>query len=368
MRKYFILIIALYSNYFVVFSQNEENRFNSIQTDFFIGKPIEHDKKLNNAIQGNSYGILLSWNKTTSNPSEFNKLYNYPEKGYSFIYQNFNSTVLGEAFGTYRHYTYNLTSKKDNPLKLTTAFGLGYLTKKYDAINNNQNLAIGSKLNVSAYVKLQYFQFLIRDKLRLNTGLSLLHFSNVSIKNPNLGINTVSLNVGLNYTLNNEKNISNENSDILKLPIQPIKYNLVLRGGFNESLIENSGLYPFYTLSFYGSKKLNNYSTITAGVDFFDSKFLKNHIDYINTIENKNYNENNYRRAGIFIGHELSQNNFAFISQIGYTFYSHYTYISKVYERFGFKHTLNKHLFSEVSLKVNLFRAEALELGVGYTF
>lgn len=368
MRKYFILIIVLYSNYFVAFSQNEDIRFNTFQTDVFVGKPIEHDKKLNNAIQGNSYGFLLSWNNVTTNPSEFNKLYNYPEKGYSFIYQNFNSTVLGEAFGTYRHYTYNLTSKKDNPLKLTTGFGIGYLTKKYDVINNNQNLAIGSNLNVSAYVKLQYFQFLIQNKLRLNTGLSLLHFSNVSIKNPNLGINTVSLNVGLNYTLNNEKIISNKNNDLLKLPTQPIKYNLVLRGGFNESLIENSGLFPFYTLTFYGSKKLNNYTTITSGLDFFNSKFLKNHIEYINTTENKNYNENNYRRGGIFIGHELSQNNFAFISQIGYTFYSHYTYISKVYERFGFKHALNNHLFSEVTLKINLFRAEALELGIGYIF
>ncbi|MBI9040137.1 acyloxyacyl hydrolase [Lutibacter sp.] len=368
MKKHFFFIFFTFLISIQLFSQNETQLFHSFQTEFFIGKPIEHDKKLDNAIQGNSYGLLLSWNKKNENPTEFNKLYNYPENGYSFIYQNFNSTVLGEAFGVYRHFTYNLTPKKDNSLSLTTAFGFGYLTKKYDAINNNQNLAIGSNLNVSAYVKLQYFKFLIRKKLRLNAGLSLLHFSNVSVKNPNLGINTVSLHVGINYKIGNFKTISNKIIDTVKVQSQPINFNLVLRGGYNESLIIDSGLFSFYTVSIYGSKKLNNYTTVTSGIDFFDSKFLKHHINYINSTENKNYNENNYRRAGIFVGHELTQNNYSFISQIGYTFYSHYTYISRVYERFGFKHKLTENLFSEISLKVNLFRAEALEFGIGYKF
>ena len=368
MKKYFILLVFLFLNSLQSFSQNEHKVFDSFQTDFFIGKPIEHDKKLDNAIQGNSYGILISWNKINMENSNFNKLLNYPERGYSIIYQNFNSTVLGEVFGAYRHYTYNLLPKKDNPLKLTTAFGLGYATKKYDAITNNQNIAIGSHLTASAYVKLQYFQFLIDKKLSLNAGLSLLHFSNVSLKNPNLGINTVSVHLGINYQLSNFKVLPNNNIDSVSFTPPPIKLNVALRGGYNESLIENSGLFPFYTVSAYGSKKLNNYSTVTAGIDFFDSKFLKNHIEYINSTENKTYNPNNYKRAGVFIGHELTQNHFAFISQLGYTFYAHYPYVSKVYERFGFKYRLTNHLFSEVTMKVNLFRAEALEFGIGYQF
>ena len=68
------------------------------------------------------------------------------------------------------------------------------------------------------------------------------------------------------------------------------------------------------------------------------------------------------------IGHELTQNNFAFVSQIGYTFYAEYPYISRIYERFGFKYKLNEHLFTEITMKVNLFRAEALEFGIGYKF
>lgn len=338
----------------------------TFETNFFYGMPIEHDKKLDNAVQGNSFGILLSWNKVNETNSEFNQLYNYPERGYSFIYQDFNSTVLGEAVGAYRHFTYNLTPKKENPLKLTTAFGLGYATKKYDAVTNDQNIAIGSHLLVSAYLKLQYYQLLLNDKLKMNLGASLLHFSNVGLKSPNLGINTVSLHVGFNYQLSEPTAVTS--TKIKDLEPQPIHLNIVLRGGYCESLIEESGLFPFYTVSVYGSKQLNNYSTITGGVDYFDSKFLENHIKYINSTEGKSYDPSDYKRYGVFIGHELIQNRFSYTSQLGYTFYSHYPYISKIYERFGFKHTLSQHLFSEISMKVNLFRAESLELGIGYKF
>jgi len=368
MNKKYFLSFLLNLSFFVIFSQNEIDKFNNLQTDFFIGKPIEHDKKLDNAIQGNSYGFLLSWNENSTKNSKFNTLFNYPERGYSLLYQNFNSSVLGEVYGGYRHFTYKLNPTKENPLKLTTAFGLGYVTKKYDAIYNDQNIAIGSNLVASAFVKLQYFQFLVNKKIHLNTGLSLLHFSNASLKNPNLGINTVSLHFGLNYALGTPKNIPSKPRDSANFISQQIKYNLVIRSGFNESLIIDSGLYPFYTVSFYGSRQMNIYSTLTSGLDFFDSKFLKHHISYINLEEGKNYNEDDYRRAGIFVGHELTQNNFAFISQIGYTFYAEYPYISRIYERFGFKYKLNEHLFTEITMKVNLFRAEALEFGIGYKF
>lgn len=369
MQKIITLSVILFFNCLVVFSQHNDDRFSNIQTEFFIGKPIEHDKKLDNAIQGNSFGVLVSWNKLNNKTTKFNNLFNYPERGYTFIYQDFNSTVLGKSFGVYRHYTYNLTPKNNNPLKLTTGFGLGYVTEKYDVINNNQNFAIGSHLDATAFVKLNYFQFLLYNKIKINTGVSLLHFSNVSLKNPNLGINTVSVHLGLNYTIGEVKTIPLENATPAALTThKPLKYNAILRTGYNESLIENSGLYPFYVASLYTSKEINKYSTLTAGLDFFASKFLKNHIKYINSTENKNYNENKYQRGGVFVGHELTQNNFAFISQIGYTYYSEYNYVSKIYERFGFKYKLADHIFSEVSMKVNLFRAEALEVGIGYSF
>lgn len=367
MKNYTLLFfIFLYS--ILSFSQNYTNTNAYLQTDFFYGKLIEHDKKLKNAIQNNPYGFMLSFNTKNTESSTFNTLYNYPERGYTFLYENFNSTVLGEAYGVYRHYTYNLTPKKNHQLNFTSAFGLAYTTKPYSYINNPQNFAFGSKLLVSAYLKLQYFKFFTNSNFEFHTGFSLIHFSNISFKSPNLGINTIAFNLGVNYKLKTLKTPISKNADSKNKITSVIRYNLVFRGGYNESLEIDSGLFPFYTVTFYASKNINRYSTITAGIDFFDATFLKNHIKDINLNESKTYNENNYRRAGVFIGHELIQNNFAFISQIGYSFYYPFPYVSRVYERFGFKYNISKHFFSEITMKVNLFRAEALEFGIGYKF
>ncbi|UMB52465.1 acyloxyacyl hydrolase [Lutibacter sp. A64] len=339
---------------------------NTVQMDFFYGRPIEHDKKLKKAIDGNSYGVLLSINNNSTKNSTFNKLYNYPKRGFSFLYQNFNSDVLGEVFGGYRHFNYKLKNTATSNLKLIAAFGVGYATKSYNAISNPNNHAIGSKLLASAYLKLQFLKLLNKERLSLNTGLSLIHFSNIAFKNPNLGINTINLHLSLNYLLDPLKTPpQQENTSILD---KKLYFNLILRGGYNESLEIDSGLFPFYAVTFYASKTINNFSTFTFGTDYFKSEFLKNHIKIKNLEEGKNYNENDYARIGLFVGHELIQNNFSFISQIGYTIYYPFPYVSRVYERFGLKYKLGKHLFSEVTMKINLFRAEALEIGFGYKF
>ncbi len=364
MKNLILMFFLLFT--VLVSSQTATIEHNTVQMDFFYGRPIEHDKKLKKAIDGNSYGVLLSINNNSTKNSTFNKLYNYPKRGFSFLYQNFNSDVLGEVFGGYRHFNYNLKNTATSNLKLITAFGVGYATKSYNAISNPNNHAIGSKLLASAYLKLQFFKLLNKECLSLNTGLSLIHFSNIAFKNPNLGINTINLHLGLNYLLDPLKTTpQQENTSILD---EKLYFNLILRGGYNESLEIDSGLFPFYAVTFYASKTINNFSSFTFGTDYFKSEFLKNHIKIKNLEEGKNYNENDYARIGLFVGHELIQNNFSFISQIGYTIYYPFPYVSRVYERFGLKYKLGKHLFSEVTMKINLFRAEALEIGLGYKF
>jgi hypothetical protein len=349
------------------FSQEKKSNLNNVQIDGFYGWAIEHDKKLENAIDGNPFGILVQFNYYNSKNTEFNKLYNNPNRGFSFIYEDFNSDVLGEALGIYRHYNYNLNSKVKNSLTLTTAFGLGYVTEKYHIINNPLNLAQGSNLVASAYLKLNYFKTTLKNKLKFNAGLSLIHFSNISFKSPNLGINSVAINAGFNYEIEPKKiEITKEKNTLRQA--EKLNYNLVLRTGFNESKEINTGLYSFYNATFYGLKRINNYSSLTVGVEYLDSKFLKNYIEFSNNEEGTNFDIKKNKRIGVFIGHELSQNNFSFISQIGYYAYAPFTYVSNVYERFGFKYNFGKHIFSEITMKVNLFRAEALEFGLGYRF
>ena len=341
---------------------------NSISVNFFGGTIIEHDTSLKTAIQGNPFGVLVSYNYVKPESTTFNNLFNYPERGYSLLYQNFNSYILGEVVAGYRHFNYRINPNKKDQLSLSTGFGIGYINKKYDEVANPFNFAHGSHLKVSAFFKFQFAKWMLNEQLQLNSEIGIIHFSNISFKNPNLGSNSLIASIGFKQYLNDGKTVKREILPELSDEEKAWRFGFVLRAGYNESREPNSGLYPFYRISGFIHKKLNPYSNIIAGLDFSDAEFLEHYIPVYNQQNNTNYQSDLTKRAGIFIGHELTQNNFAFVTQIGYAFYYPFPYISPVYERFGFKYNLSDNFLAEVTMKVNLFRAEALEFGIGYQF
>ena len=343
---------------------------NKVQVDAIYGQLIEHDKKLAAAIDGNISGMFITWNTTRSKNEAFNQHYNSPEKGFSLLYENLNSNVLGKAYSAYRHYSFFLNKRNNqNKFKLITGAGLAYITRPYDVVDNPNNHAIGSHILLAGFAKLDYLRHQLIGNWGVQVGLGLYHYSNSAFNNPNLGLNTIAVHAGINYNFE-EKTVKTPSTFDAIPPFQkqPIYYNLVFRGGVNESKIINSGLYSFYTLTAYASKQINWFSTITAGTDLIYSNFIPRYANYQNKHEGENLVTNNRFRLGIFAGHELQLDSFGMITQIGYYAYNPTHYITNIYERIGFRHQINNHIFTALTLRVNLFRAEALEFGLGIRF
>lgn len=349
-------------------SQNKKHVYFNV--DAFYGIALEHDKSLATAIQGNPFGFIIGYSIKNTKNEEWLKYYNYPEFGISTLYQNTNSTILGEMYGTYIHYNFYLNNRNaKNKFLFRPAFGLGYISKPYDKTTNPYNFALATKFAGTAYFKLNYQREFLKGKLGLNSGLTIIHFSNAAFKNPNLGLNTFAFNLGLNYNLIDETTNYQKKEKTPKTKSK-LNYSLIFRAGLNESKNPDSGQYPFYVGTFQITKKINFKSTLTSGIDFFKANFLNNYLQQekeliTNTKDNTKYKTN---RVGLFVGHELYINHFSMISQIGYNIYYPNKYVSRMYERFGFKTKLNDHFFTELTLKLNLFRAEGLEFGVGYKF
>lgn len=341
------------------FSQDNQT---SLSVDSFYGFAIEHDTKLAEAIEGNPYGFLISYNFNKKN-ANWKALYNYPEFGITALYENANSKVLGEMYGLLAHYNFYLNNRNNkNKLQLSIGFGLAYLTNKYDVINNTKNLALGSNFAATAYSKLNWKREIVKDKLAIQTGIILTHFSNGGVRSPNLGLNTFGINLGLNYKINNIIDFPKDTKPE-KLNTK-IGYNVEVKSGIHSSKNLQSKQYLFYTFTFMLDKEINQKSTLLVGTDFFITPFLKEYIDQDNPIESaKNKHD---KRVGVFVGHELKMNKLIVLTHLGFHVYYPKKYDSRIYERFGFKYKLNKHIFTSLSLKVNLFRAEMTEFGIGY--
>ncbi len=362
--KNIIYLLIFFSSILVINAQ--KNSF--LDVDLFYGVVLEHDKSLQTAIQGNPFGIILGYNLKNKQEKKWLAYYNYPDFGFSAVYQNTNSTSLGKMYGLYTHYNFYLNNRNSkNKLQLRIALGLGYITNPYNAITNENNFTLSTKFAGSAYLKLNYNREFLQGKFGLQTGISLIHFSNAAFKNPNLGINTLAVTLGFNYNLSANKTPFPKK---IKTPkdTRKLRYNLIFRTGLNESKIPNSGQFPFYIGTFQIEKKLNFKSTLSSGIDYFKAEFLKPYLQQQKELETGIPDASHYKtdRIGLFIGHELYLHNFSLVSQIGYNIYAPNIYISNIYERVGLKHHFNDHFFTELTLKLNLFRAEGLEFGIGY--
>ena len=249
--------------------------------------------------------------------------------------------------------------------------GLAFNTNPYDQDSNYLNIAYGTSLLSSSFIKANFIKNSIWKGLGFQTGLMFIHYSNGNTKAPNTSTNSFLINAGLNYQLNHRNTRVYLSEQDLTNYSEKIKFNFVFRTGWNQSDVIGSGTYPFYVFSAFIDKKLNYYSTIQFGADFFLSKFLEEFISYT-AIAYPEFNlsgDEDYKRVSLFLGHELRINKNGILFQMGYYVYYPYEFEKRIYLRAGFKRYLyNEKLFAVVSLKSHWAQAEAVEFGVGYRF
>ncbi|WP_047548029.1 acyloxyacyl hydrolase [Psychroserpens sp. Hel_I_66] len=347
-----------------VFSQDEDPDLFTLDANMFYGTILEHNPDISHLITDHPSGLILSYNKKTYGFKDWESRYNYPDWGFSFIYQDMKNEFLGENYGLYAHYNFYFLNRN---LNFRIAQGIAYTTNPYDKYSNFQNNAYGSDLLSSTYVMFNYRKENIYKGLGLNAGISIIHYSNANFRAPNNSTNTFVFNVGANYLFNYENEPEFIASSEEKKFKEDIKYNLVFRTGLNESDVIDTGQYPFYIISAYADKRLNRKSAIQVGADVFFSKFLEELIYYYSVAfpEFDVTGNEDWKRVGIFVGHELFINKMSFITQLGYYVYYPYDFEGRVYNRIGLKRYFGDKFFGAMTLKSHGAKAEAVEFGIG---
>lgn len=214
---------------------------------------------------------------------------------------------------------------------------------------------------------LNYHREQIFKGLGFKAGFSVIHYSNANVRAPNTSTNTLALNVGLVYDLDGgverEYILSGDRPKVA----ERIRYNLAFRMGINESDIVNSGQYAFYILSAYADKRLGRLSALQLGTDVYFSNFLKELIRY-QSVAFPEYGvrpDDDYKRVGVFLGHELFINSMSVIAQLGYYVYYPFDFEGRMYNRIGLKRYFSDKVFGAITLKSHGAKAEAVEFGIG---
>lgn len=359
MRKIYLLFLLTVS---IVWSQENKDT-NSIDVSLLSGNVLPHTPDLYH-LQGHPDALMVSFSRQTHGAKEWHSTYNFPDYGGYFLYQNFNNSFLGESYAVGMHYNFYFLNRH---VQLKLAQGFAYVTNPYDKVENNKNKAFGTSILDNTDLGLSFRKDNIYKGFGINAGVMFTHYSNGRTKSPNSGINTYLLNLGVNYDFDGKsKNVTDTIID-KKTYREPIRYNFVVRAGVNESPIIGSGQYPFYHIGFYADKRLGRKSALQFGTELFLTQSFKDFIKYKSiAYPELNIDPNtDYKRVGIFVGHELFVNRFSIEAQLGTYVYRPFVNDVAIYDRIGAKYYITKKIFTGFTIKTHLFLAEALEFGVG---
>ncbi|MEM7483738.1 MAG: acyloxyacyl hydrolase [Bacteroidota bacterium] len=330
----------------------------------FNGSILLHNPDISHLITEHPGGVILGFNRKRYGNEEWESQFGYPDTGFSFVYQDTNNPTLGNHFGLYAHYNFYFLKRN---LQFRVGQGLAYNTNPYDKNDNFRNNAYGSHILASTMIMLNYHKENLIAGLGFKAGISLLHYSNANFKAPNTSTNTMAFNFGLTYDLNAKESFEFIEPETNEKITEPIRYNFALRAGANTSDVINSGRYGFWMLSAYADKRLGRKSAIQFGTDVFFSNFLKELIRYqsISFPELDVAPDTDYKRVGLFLGHELFVNKLSVIAQLGYYVYYPFDFEGRIYNRIGLKRYFGDKVFGAVTLKSHAAKAETVEFGVG---
>lgn len=344
----------------LVFSQEENSSYN-VDVNNFYGKILNHSDHISHLLNQSPEGVVISLNKKTFGENSWESLFNYPDYGLSFQYQNNKNEVLGDMYGLYGHYNFYFFNRN---IMFRVGQGIAYNTNPYDPQANPLNMAYGTKFMPATYFMLNYKKENIWNNLGLQAGLSFFHHSNANLRTPNTSTNTIAINIGAVYSFQKSKeNFYRKNTDSTKFK-EPLRYNFAFRTGFTESDAIGSGQFPFYVFSGYVDKRLSRKSAVQFGVDFFMMKYLEQSVRFIAAVKPEVSPDTDYRKGGVFIGHELLINKFTVETQFGYYAYRPLDYLDPVYQRLGLKYYFAKQISLGVGLKTHMAKAEAMEFSL----
>lgn len=111
---------------------------------------------------------------------------------------NKEDTTIGNPISVFMFFNAPFIRWSKFKLSASLSLGLSYTSKCHDPVRNPYNDVIGSCVNLYFDTNLN-LDYSISRKINLITGIGLTHYSNGAIDRPQMGMNTLRINMGLSY-------------------------------------------------------------------------------------------------------------------------------------------------------------------------
>lgn len=296
----------------------------SVQFAVLPGKLLKHSEKMKFIPSGYSKFMELDLAYQTQGKKRWERYYHYPRIGFGFRYLDFGApvNVLGKGVSFYPYLDLGFFQRANFSGRFIIACGLAYLDHPFHIKNNPLQTAIGSKWNNLTNFQLRFEHKFLQNKL-LYTGVSLSHISNGAYQAPNLGLNFLSVILGLAFDSHR--------------PVDDFRSGKIVKEDFSRNLTKFSfSIETGLTLKEIripgGPKYLISWYMLDAGYQYNDFKswrlsldIEKNHLasyfsDYTELRPNKKSASKDGLRLNAYLAHQWLFGNIGLTIRTGYQF------------------------------------------------
>jgi len=285
--------------------------------------------------------------------------YLMPSYGFSMLYTTMaNPERIGNTVRLIPYLYLPFTRGTRSSFGMRIGWGLGYVSNAYDRLENNKQIAIGSRVNTAIHIMPQYRYN--AGRWLVTGGIGIDHWSNASYQLPNLGLNYLNASLGVGYTLA-EAPAPVADVPIVEEPAAIREYSVVGAFGINETGRPLNGKHSVFSLSGQVQWRVSTKSRVSVGADLFNKGSLVDQYP-----ELRGNDRLSLTQAGIHGGYALGFGRGELFFQMGAYVYSPMPDDAPFYHRTGMRFRSGKHMVWNFSLKSHYANADHFEIGLGY--
>jgi hypothetical protein len=278
-----------------------------------------------------------------------------PRSGIALLYVDQGQPSLtGKAIALIPHQEFRMFSFQKGSVYFRLGTGLAWLSRRYDAIENRKQIAIGAHVN-----PVMQFSFLwhqrISSKWETDFGIGLTHYSNGNFNLPNFGMNLPNVHVGLTRVEGYHARPLRPDS-----PSGPWRkeWDLSFNGATKEEGIASFTRYAVWGLSARYQQHKGRLSRIFAGGDFFldnTYRFRSGESRQLNTIA----------EAGLTLGHRLMMGPLCLFTEVGVYVLRPDKIKAAWYQRLGLNYFITEKYYAGVYLKTHMAQSDYVQFTIG---
>lgn len=308
-------------------------------------------------------GFEISYDKQSDGSLYWHRLYRNPITGIGFFYSGLgNSGVFGTQSAVFFH-TGSQFYKSPTGFAIPWQLGIGlcYVSKKYDAIDNAFNVAVGSHVNIYFRAAIGW-ELITLKKLKISQGLTFHHLSNANMSEPNIGLNWLTLTHYISF-LPKGKPVITESE--IPEPDRRIHNQVFINVGLKHTRSFESYKYTTASLAYTALWIPGHIVSLGLGGDLFYDSSVKDEMK----TNRQEFKPRYFWHSGIHTEQKMVYNKMSFGIQEGvYLGFAEKVNNHTFYNRAFIQRRLTPNISAMISIKTHLHILDHVEFGLGWIF